>query len=94
MKKLIVLLTLIVSATTYAQNDTTLIHKPVEFEYETVTTKSGKSTVKYYAVIDGKYYDTTKTCVKRYYNTIRFGGKPNVAIVSNKKKTNKKVIIL
>ena len=83
-----------VSAIAYAQNDTTLIHKPIEFEYETVTAKSGKSTVKYYAIVDGKYYDTTKTCVKRYYNTIRFGGKPNVAIVSNKKKTNRKIIVL
>ena len=94
MKKLIILLALIVSAAAYAENDTTLVNKPVEFEYEKIITKSGKESIKYYAIIDGKYYDTTKTHVKRYYNIIRFNGKPNVAIVSNKKKTNRKVIIL
>ena len=94
MKKLIVLLVLIVSATAYAQNDTTLINKPVKFEYEKITTKSGKESIKYYAIIDGKYYDSNKTAAKRYYQTIKFGGKPNVAIISNKKKTNKKVIVL
>lgn len=94
MKKLIVLLALIVSATAYAQNDTILINKPVKFEYEKITTKSGKETIKYYAVIDGKYYDSNKTSVKRYHDAIKFGGKPNVAIISNKKKTNRKVIIL
>ena len=94
MKKFIIFLAIFVSTIAYAQNDTTLIHKHVEFEYESITTKSGKSTVKYYAVIDGKYYDTTKTCVKRYYLTIKHGGKPNVAIVSNKKKTNRKIIVL
>lgn len=94
MKKLIVLLAIIVSATAYAQNDTTLVNKPVKFETETIVTKSGKETIKYYAVIDGKYYDSNKTAAKRYYQTIKFGGKPNVAIISNKKKTNKKVIVL
>jgi len=94
MKKLIVLLAIIVSATVYAQNDTTLVNKPVKFETETIITKSGKETIKYYAIIDGKYYDSNKTAAKRYYQTIKFGGKPNVAIISNKKKTNKKVIIL
>lgn len=94
MKKLIILLALIVSITVYAQNDTILVNKPVKFETETIRTKSDKETVKYYAIIDGKYYDSSKTAVKRYYQTIKFGGKPNVAIVSNKKKTNRKVIIL
>ncbi|MBP3201323.1 MAG: hypothetical protein J6M39_06730 [Lachnospiraceae bacterium] len=94
MKKLIVVLALIVSATAYAQNDTTLINKPVKFEYETIKTKSGKETVKYYAIVDGKYYDSSKTATKRYYQTIKFGGKPNVAIVENKKKTNSKIIVL
>lgn len=94
MKKLIIVLALIVSATAYAQNDTTLVNKPVEFETEIIKTKSGKETVKYYAIIDGKYYDSSKTAIKRYYQTIKFGGKPNVAIIENKKKTNRKVIIL
>lgn len=94
MKKLIVLLAIIVSATAYAQNDTTIVNKPVKFETELIRTKSGKETVKYYAVIDGKYYDSSKTAMKRYYDAIKFGGKPNVAIISNKKKTNNKVIIL
>ena len=94
MKKLIVLLVLIVSATAYAQNDTTLVNRPVKFEYEKITTKSGKESIKYYAIIDGKYYDSNKTAAKRYYQTIKFGGKPNIAIISNKKKTNKKVIVL
>lgn len=94
MKKLIILLALIISATAYAENDTTLVNKPVKFEYEKITTKSGKENIKYYAIIDGKYYDSNKTAAKRYYQTIKFGGKPNVAIISNKKKTNKKVIVL
>ena len=94
MKKLIILLALIVSAAAYAENDTTLVNKPVEFEYEKIITKSGKESIKYYAIIDGKYYDSNKTAAKRYYQTIKFGGKPNIAIISNKKKTNKKVIVL
>ena len=94
MKKLIVLLALIVSVNAYAQNDTTLVNKHVKFETEIIKTKSGKETIKYYAIIDGKYYDSSKTAAKRYYQTIKFGGKPNIAIVSNKKKTNRKVIIL
>lgn len=85
---------LIVSATVYAQNDTTLINKPVKFETEIIKTKSGKKTIKYYAIIDGKYYDSSKTAAKRYYQTTKFGGKPNVAIIQNKKRTNRKVIIL
>lgn len=94
MKKFIIFLDIFVSVIAYAQNDTTLIQKPVKFEYETINTKSGKTTTKYYAIVNGKYYDTTKTCVKRYYLTIKHGGKPNVAIVSNKKKTNRKIIVL
>lgn len=94
MKKLIIVLALIISATVYAQNDTTLINKPVKFETEIIKTKSGKETVKYYAIIDDKYYDSSKTAAKRYYQTIKFGGKPNVAIVENKRKTNFKIIVL
>lgn len=94
MKKLIILLALIVSTTVYAQNDTTLINRPVKFETEIIRTKSGKETIKYYAIIDGKYYDSNKTAAKRYHQTIKFGGKPNIAVVENKKKTNRKVIIL
>lgn len=85
---------LIVSATAYAQNDTILINKPVKFERELIKTKSGKETIRYYAIIDGVYYDSSKTAMKRYYETIRFGGKPNVAVIQNKKRTNRKVIIL
>ena len=32
--------------------------------------------------------------MKRYYTTIKFGGVPNVAFISNKKKTNVKVIVI
>lgn len=78
----------------YAQTDTILVNKPVRFETETITTRSGKSSVKYYAIIDNKYYDSTKTAMKRYNTAIKFGGKPNVAVVENKKKTNCKVIVL
>lgn len=78
----------------YAQTDTVLVNKPVKFESETITTRSGKSSVKYYAIVDGKYYDSNKTAMKRYNTTIKFGGKPNVAFVENKKKTNCKVIVL
>lgn len=95
MKKLLLTIIItIISINLFAQNDTTLIRKPVQFEIEKVTTKTGKSVVKYYAIIDGKYFDSSKTAAKRYYQTIKFGGTPNVAIVSNKKKTNRKVIIL
>lgn len=78
----------------YAQNDTTLVNKPVKWETETVITKSGKESTKYYAIIDGKYYDSSKTAMKRYNDAVKFGGTPNVAIVENKKKTNSKIIVL
>lgn len=95
MKKLIIfIIASIISINVFAQNDTTLICKPVTWETETVITKSGKETVKYYAIIDGKYYDSTKTAMKRYNDIIRFNGTPNVAIVENKKKTNSKIIVL
>ena len=95
MKKLIIfIIASIISINLFAENDTTLVHKPVKWETETVITKSGKSSIKYYAIIDGKYYDSTKTAMKRYNDTIRFGGTPNVAIVENKKKTNSKIIVL
>lgn len=93
-RTLIALIVLLCATITYAQNDTTIIHKTVKFESEIITTKSGKSSIKYYAVIDGKYYDSSKTAMKRYNDIIRFGGIPNVAIVENKKKTNSKIIIL
>lgn len=95
MKKLLIfILFTIISINVFAQTDTTLIYKPVKFEYEVVTSKTGKETVKYYAIVDGKYYDSNKTAMKRYNDIIRFGGIPNVAIVSNKKKTNNKIIVL
>ena len=94
MKTLLTIIVCFISIVAYAQNDTTLVNKPVKFETELVKTKSGKETIKYYAIIDGKYYDTTKTTIKRYNDAIRFGGTPNVAFVENKKKTNRKVIVL
>lgn len=95
MKKILTIIVFaVISISAFAQNDTTLIRKPVRFEYETVTTKTGKSSIKYYAIVDGKYYDTTKTAIKRYHDAIKFGGTPNVAIVENKKKTNSKIIVL
>lgn len=71
----------------YAQNDTTLFDKPVKFECETIPTKSGEQTVKYYAIVDGKYYDSNETSAKRYHDAKRLGDKPNVSFVSNKKNT-------
>lgn len=95
MKKILLIFAILFMAIcAYAQNDTTLVNKPVKWETETITTRSSKSSVKYYAIIDGKYYDSTKTAMKRYNDTIKFGGRPNVAIIENKKKTNSKIIVL
>lgn len=95
MKKfLLIFAILFIAISAHAQTDTVLVNKPVKFESETITTRSGKSSVKYYAIVDGKYYDSNKTAMKRYDAAIKFGGKPNVAFVSNKKKTNCKVIVL
>lgn len=93
-KNLSLLVFFIMTICAYTQNDTTLVNKPVKWETETVITKSGKESTKYYAIIDGKYYDSSKTAMKRYNDAVKFGGTPNVAIVENKKKTNSKIIVL
>lgn len=95
MKRILTIIVIaVIGISAFAQNDTTLINKKVTFDKEVVVTKSGKENVKYYAIIDGKYYDTTKTTIKRYKTIVKFGGIPNVAIVENKKKTNSKIIVL
>ena len=95
MKKFILFcLAIAISAIAYAQSDTTLVKDPIKFETEVYTSKSGKTTTKYYAIYKGKYYDTTKTAYKRYNDAIRFHGTPNVAIVENEKKTYSKIIVL
>ena len=95
MKKFILFIAIIIiSINLFAQNDTIIINKPVKFETEIVTTKTGKTSEKIYAIIDDKYYDSNKSSMKRYYTTIKFGGVPNVAFISNKKKTNVKVIVI
>ena len=95
MKKIILfIITIIISINLFAQNDTTIINKPVKFETEIITSKTGKTSEKVYAIVDGKYYDSNKSSMKRYYTIIKFGGVPNVAFISNKKKTNIKVIVI
>lgn len=77
-----------------AQNDTTLVRRPVRFEIETFVSNKGNTKETLTAVIDGKTYPTTKSALKRHATTLRYGGTPNVAIVTNRKTKSQKVIVL
>lgn len=77
-----------------AQTDTTVVKKPVYFETEQIVSKSGKSYTKYYAVIDGKYYDSNKTSMERYYLIKRFYGEPCVILITTGKTKHEKILVL
>lgn len=77
-----------------AQNDTTLVRKAVKFDTETFVSDKGNTKENYTATIDGETYPTTKTAMQRHALIVRFGGTPNVAIVTNEKTKKQRVIVL
>ena len=93
-KILCIFLAVLITTEIYAQNDTTRINAPIRFDTETIITKSGKSTEKFYAIYNGETYDSTKTSMKRYYTIKRFNGQPCVVLITNKKSKAKKIIVL
>lgn len=93
-KILLLFLAFCCATTLYAQSDTTRINAPIRFDTETIVTKSGKSTEKFYAIYNGETYDSTKTSMKRYYQIKRFNGQPCVVMITNKKSKAKKIIVL
>ena len=93
-KILCIFLAILIATEIYAQNDTTRINAPIRFDTETIVTKSGKSTEKFYAIYNGETYDSTKTSMKRYYTIKRFNGQPCVVMITNKKSKAKKIIVL
>ena len=93
-KILCIFLAILIATEIYAQNDTTRINAPIRFDTETIITKSGKSTEKFYAIYNGETYDSTKTSMKRYYEIKRFNGQPCVVMIINKKSKAKKIIVL
>ena len=99
MKKIInkifcIFLAILIATEIYAQNDTTRINGSIRFDTETIRTKSGKSTEKFYAIYNGETYDSTKTSMKRYYEIKRFNGQPCIVMITNKKSKAKKIIVL
>lgn len=93
-KILCIFLAILIATEIYAQNDTIRINTPIRFDTETIITKSGKSTEKFYAIYNGETYDSTKTSMKRYYEIKRFNGQPCVVMITNKKSKAKKIIVL
>ena len=93
-KIIFTILAVLIVTVSYAQCDTVAIKAPIRFDTETIVTKSGKSTEKFYAIYNGKTYDSTKTSMKRYYEIKRFNGQPCVVMITNKKSKAKKIIVL
>ena len=93
-KILLLFLTFCCATALYAQSDTTRINAPLRFDYETITTKSGKTSTKYYAIYNGEVYDSNKTSMKRYYTICKFGGQPCAVLITNRKSKAKKIIVL
>lgn len=93
MRKIIIILTFILSCSiAIAQNDTTIVKKDVRFDKETYTSKSGDTKEYYYAYIGDECYSSNKTSYERYKAYIRFSIKPTYALITNKK--GKRIIIL
>lgn len=88
------ILAVLIATVSYAQSDTVAIKAPIRFDYETITTKSGKASTKYYAIYNGEVYDSNKTSMKRYYTIRKFGGQPCAVLITNKKSKAKKIIVL
>ncbi len=93
-KIIFTILAVLIATVSYAQCDTVAIKAPIRFDSETIVTKSGKSTEKFYAIYNGETYDSTKTSMKRYYTIKRFNGQPCVVLITNKKSKAKKIIVL
>ena len=93
-KIILTILAVLIATVSYAQCDTVAIKAPIRFDTETIVTKSGKSTEKFYAIYNGETYDSTKTSMKRYYQIKRFNGQPCVVMITNKKSKAKKIIVL
>ena len=93
-KIIFTILAVLIVTVSYAQCDTVAIKAPIRFDTETIVTKSGKSTEKFYAIYNGETYDSTKTSMKRYYEIKRFNGQPCVVMITNKKSKAKKIIVL
>lgn len=90
MKKLLIILLLtIISFNVFAQNDTTIVHGSLYFEHEHLVMKTGKEVDNYYAILNGKYYDSDKTSAKRYNLIIRHHGTPCIALITTKTKKQK-----
>lgn len=96
MKRLIViLLSLALGATAYAQKDTTLVNANLTtFGIEQNLSKTGEVKTGYIVLYKGVYYVTDKTSYKRYVTAKRFGVVPNVALVTDEKTKAKKIIVL
>ena len=77
-----------------AQTDTTIVKQPIKFEIEQVVSKTGKNYTKYYAIMNGKYYDSNKTSMDRYYLIKRFCGEPCVILITSGKTKHEKIIVL
>lgn len=92
MKKILFIITLVISMVANAQNDTTIVKKDVRFDKETYTSKSGDTKEYYYAYIGDECYSSNKTSYERYKAYKRFGIKPTYALITNKK--GKRIIIL
>lgn len=74
-------------------SDTVVVRSPIHFETETVVSKTGKPVVNVYAVVNGVYYDSNKTSVKKYNTIRRLGGIPTVVLITTGK-TKKRVVVL
>lgn len=105
MKKMIIgAMMLVASVIAGAQNtkvsekDTVMVkYSSIKFDKETYESKTGKFKTDYLVLIDGTWYETTKTAYERYYKIKRFGGTPCVCFVKPKEskvKVTPKVIVL
>lgn len=95
MKKFIFLIVLLILSTSlFAQSDTTIVTKPITFDSEVITSKTGKEYTKYYVVYNNEYYESTKQSFDRYYLIKRFGGTPCVVLITTGKTKKQKIIIL
>lgn len=95
MKKFLVILILSLCAIiAKAQSDTTVIYKPIQFETEQITSKTGKSYTKYYAILDKNYYESNKVSMDRYCQIKRFNGQPCVVLITSGKTRKQKIIVL
>lgn len=101
MKKLIfVLIALVISLIANAQNDTTVVNNnKVTFEKEEYyaddkyNEPNRKVKVEYYVLYDGESYPTNKTSYNRYYTIMKYNGQPLVAIITNKNKQQRIVVL-